>query len=142
MFLGLSIFTHHSQAQQVFNDTILFDITRITQSGNDFRYIVSFEPFGNAPTQGISGGIGLISMCACNCDSLWDAWPRPTDEPDSLLSGGKATITYSSSSGSATSGLFGSSSPNRQRGRINIIQMPNSFIREKPFSLPIIFKEN
>ena len=129
---------------QVFNDTILFKIGRIDNIPNGQRYFLEFQTQGTGPgNPSIFSGIGVLSMCNCYCDSLWDAWPPPRDDSDSLLTGGIGVISYpSTQSSGGGSGIYDSSSGGRQRARLNVIQMPGSFRRQEPFPLQMTYREN
>ena len=131
----------NARGQAVFNDTILFQITGIEQINNGFKYFLEFETQGTGlGNPEAFRGIGVLSMCGCYCDSLWDAWPPPKD---SLLTGGIGVLTYpSTASSGGDGGLFkSSSSGGRQRGRLGVLQMPGSFLRQDPFPLQITYKE-
>lgn len=124
-----------SAQTQIFNDTIYFQIRQIKQVGNDFKYLMDFQGADNTPSQNLSGVI-VLSMCGCYCDSIWDAWPS---EIAGGTPPGTATLSYSSGSGNSP-GAFGAGGPGRQRGRLNIWQMPGSFLRDDPFTLPVVLK--
>ncbi|MEL6252537.1 MAG: hypothetical protein AAFR87_11050 [Bacteroidota bacterium] len=129
--------------QAVFNDTILFKINGIEQVGNAFKYFLEFETQGTGPgNPDAFRGIGVLSMCSCYCDSIWDAWPASPPPDDSLFTG-VGVITYpSTTSSGGNGGLFkSSSSGGRQRGRLGVLQMPGSFLRQDPFPLQITYKE-
>jgi hypothetical protein len=76
-------------------------------------------------------------MCGCYCDSLWDAWPPPSDD---VMLGGAATLSSTYSGSSVSPGTFGVGGLGRHRGVLNIWQMPGSFSLTEAFSLPVIFK--
>lgn len=130
------LWSGHTQAQAVFNDTILFQITkiRLAPNGNSSKYLMEFQT-AQGSTNNLTGKM-VLSMCNCYCDSIWDAWPAPSD---SIMTGGTATLTHMSTSSGNASGSFGLPTSNRQRGMLNIWQMPGSFIRTDPFSLPAMF---
>ena len=134
-------FSHRTaHAQSVFNDTILFKILKTRTYDGGFRYLMEFQSVEQSGGgQGLDlSGKGVLSLCACYCDSIWDAWPAPSD---SVMTGGAATLTLMSTGDSGGGGgIFNIPSPNRQYGRLNIWQMPGSFIRTKPFTLPFTFK--
>ena len=72
--------------QAVFNDTILFQITGIEQINNGFKYFLEFETQGTGlGNPEAFRGIGVLSMCSCYCDSIWDAWPK---DPGVIPGGG------------------------------------------------------
>lgn len=123
-------------AQSVFNDTILFKITRIKPTGQNFRYLMEFTSYDDNGIADKTGQI-VLNMCGCYCDSLWDAWPT---EANGTMTGGGATIDYISSNSSAGSLGIGAGVPRPQRGRLNIWQMPGSFLRTEPFSLPVMLR--
>lgn len=141
LLFGIGLWSGQTQAQAIFNDTILFQILKIRPAnGSDSRYLMDFQTAPGS-TNNFTGKM-VLSMCSCYCDSIWDAWPTPSD---SLMAGGTATITYMSSSGGPPLGTggdigFGTNIPERQRGILNIWQMPGSFLRPDPFSLPVVFK--
>ncbi|MEM6347309.1 MAG: hypothetical protein AAF927_25690 [Bacteroidota bacterium] len=127
------------QAQSVFNDTILFQINRIKTANNSFRYLMTFQTVEPTTAQ-IKTGTMVLSLCYCYCDSLWDAWPN--EVVGGPMMGGTATVDYiGNSSGGANIGAgIGTGLPQRQRGRINIWQMPGSFVRTDPFTLPVMLR--
>ncbi|MEM6801064.1 MAG: hypothetical protein AAF696_06645 [Bacteroidota bacterium] len=129
---------------QVFNDTILFQISRIDNIPNGQRYFMEFQTQGTGPgNPSIFSGIGVMSMCNCYCDSLWDAWPPPREDTDSLLRGGIGVLSYpSTQSSGGGSGIFDSSNGGRQRARLNVIRMPGSFRRQEPFPLQMTYRAN
>ena len=122
----------NARGQAVFNDTILFQITGIEQINNGFKYFLEFETQGTGlGNPEAFRGIGVLSMCSCYCDSIWDAWPAPKD---SLLTGGIGVLTYPSTASSGGDGGL-------RRGRLGVLQMPGSFLRQDPFPLQITYKE-
>ena len=121
--------------QSVFNDTIYFQIIKTRPTTNGAKYLMNFQtvnPFGENYT-----GKMVLSLCACYCDSIWDAWPKTPS--DSIMTGGAATLSsFSSSSGGTGSGLWGSGGPGQFGGRLNIWQMPGSFSLTEAFTLPVV----
>lgn len=137
LLIGLG-FTSSLQAQSVFNDTMLFQINRIKTTNNGFRYLMTFQTVEPSGVQ-IKTGTIVLSMCNCYCDSLWDAWP--SEVVGGPMTGGTATLDYiGGSGGGSIGGGIGSGLPQRQRGRINIWQMPGSFLRTEPFTLPVMLR--
>ncbi|MEL7532201.1 MAG: hypothetical protein AAFN10_12865, partial [Bacteroidota bacterium] len=135
-------FSSSLQAQSVFNDTILFQINRIKTAGNDFRYLMTFQAVEPSGVTAKSGTI-ILSMCNCYCDSLWDAWPSEVN--GGPMVGGTATLDYIGGNGGGGGNIgagIGSGLPQRQRGRINIWQMPGSFLRPDTFTLPVTIRFN
>lgn len=132
LFIGFGFITS-LKAQSIFNDTILFKITDIRTVGNDFRYLIEFETADPNAVK-IKTGTIVMKMCNCYCDSIWDAWPVEVGG----LTGGAATVDYISSSSGG--GGLGSGLPQRQRGRLNIWQMPGSFSLTEAFQLPVILR--
>lgn len=140
--ISICLSTASAFGQAVFNDTIFFKITGIEQLTNGFKYFLEFETQGTGQgNQDSFKGIGLLSMCSCYCDSIWDAWP--TSPPSDSLFGGIGVLTYpSTASSGGDTGLFkSSSSGGRQRGRLGVLQMPGSFLRQDPFPLQITYKK-
>ena len=135
LMFSAGLWSGSSHAQAVFNDTILFRILKVRPAPNGSRYLMDFQ--GAESSNSDFTGKMVLSMCNCYCDSLWDAWPAPSD---SVMAGGTATLTSMSTSNSGNSGGFGNQIPNRQRGVLNIWQMPGSFSLTEAFSLPVVFK--
>lgn len=127
-----------AEAQSVFNDTIYFQIFKTRSTTIGAKYLMDFQ---TAPSVSESfTGKMVLSLCYCYCDSIWDAWPPSPS--DSVMTGGKATLSYASSSGSGGAGIFGNDGPYRLRGRLNIWQMPGSFPLTEAFTLPVVFIKN
>lgn len=126
------------QGLKVFNDTILFSIVQMQIKPNgDRRFLLDFQSVSGA-TQSFSGTI-VMNLCACYCDSIWDAWPTEINNP---VPGGQATISYmSKGKAGGPSGPLGTGNPgNPQRGRLNIWKAPAGINRTSAFTLPVVFK--
>ena len=125
-----------AQKRQVFNDTIYFSLLQISPMGNGHaRMMFGFETTPQSARQ-MTGTI-VLSLCACYCDSIWDAWPKGVTDP---VPGGAATITYmSSSGGSSPGGLSPGNTGKPLRGRLNIWKAPAGIQRNDPFTLPVMF---
>ncbi|MCB0843009.1 MAG: hypothetical protein KDE26_07080 [Bacteroidetes bacterium] len=133
--LGFSLWTGSVSAQAVFNDTIYFQILKTRPTNIGAKYLMTFGTEAGS-TNSFTGKM-VLSLCACYCDSIWDAWPKTPS--DSLMTGGKATLSHSSSGGGGSPGIFGTDGPGRFRGRLNIWQMPGSFSLTEAFTLPVTF---
>lgn len=124
-----------TNAQAVFNDTILFKIVKTRATANGAKYLLEYQTEISS-NQSFSGKM-VLSMCSCYCDSIWDAWPKTPS--DSVMQGGAATLSHYSSKSGSNTGLFSTDSPNKWGGRLNIWQMPGSFSLTEAFTLPVTF---
>lgn len=136
IFLG-----DHLKSQAVFNDTILFSIRnyKFKPIFNDtiLNVMMDFQSkVGNESNRDFTG-IGVLSMCNCYCDSIWDAWPRELGNEGFL--GTTGTAVMRSTIGS--SGLDGVISP-IQRGRITVLREKDGILEENDFYVNFKFKLN
>ena len=134
--ISLTCWTNSANAQAVFNDTIYFSILKTRFIDGDFKYLIDYQVPATEKQSGFTGKM-VLSMCGCYCDSIWDAWPAPSD---SLMAGGIGTIDYLASSVQNNNpGPFSPGPINRHKGRLNIWQMPGSFSLTEAFTLPVAF---
>ena len=74
LFIVFALSLSNLNAQNVQSAPVDFIIKRIknTPNQNKMRMLLNFEV-----TEGSNQftGIGVLSMCGCYCDSIWDAWP-------------------------------------------------------------------
>jgi len=123
-----------ASAQNIWQDTILFQIVKTRPTANGAKYLMNFQTVN--PSGDNFTGKMILSMCSCYCDSIWDAWPKTPS--DSIMTGGTATLTHFARS-SGNSGAWGVGAPNIGNGRLNIWQMPGSFSLTEAFTLPVDF---
>ncbi len=142
LFLLCFAFPQTASAQgkgfQIFNDTIFFSIVQMQiKPDGDRKLLMTFQSVSGS-SQSFSGNI-VMNLCACYCDSIWDAWPSGVNDP---IPGGKATITYMSKGNTGgLSGPLGTGNPGKsQRGRLNIWKAPAGIDRTSAFTLPVVFK--
>lgn len=130
--------TAQGNGAKLFNDTILFSIIQMQiKPDGDRKLLMTFQSVSGS-SQSFSGTI-VMNLCACYCDSIWDAWPSGVNDP---IPGGEATITYMSKGNSGgLSGPLGTGNPGKsQRGRLNIWKAPAGINRTSAFTLPVVFK--
>lgn len=89
-----SISAEMIQGQSVQSSPVNFKIKKLkaNQNTNKLKMLIDMELTDTEAS--FITGIGATSMCACYCDSLWDAWPAPSD---SLFIPGTATLYYMTS---------------------------------------------
>ena len=141
ILLTINTFAEGSlQAQAVFNDTILYAIRnyQFRAGFNDtmmLQVMIDFQTRASNESNRDFSGIGVLSMCGCYCDSIWDAWPREPNDFDFLETEGTAVMRSTIGS----SGLDGVDL-RLQRGRITVLSEKDGILEENDFYVNFKFK--
>jgi hypothetical protein len=120
-------------AQSIQSSPVNFTIKKLTanQSTNKLKMLIDME-LTDAEASFITG-IGVTSLCYCYCDSIWDAWPPPSD---SFNIPGTATLYYMTSGNDGPNASFPGIP---QNGVLGIKSVEGGIDRDTEFNVSLKF---
>ncbi len=138
VFLNLSIFYSSVTAQQMKYVPVEFNINKTRGLGDNLSMLVDFSSTDGSGLK----GIGVLSLCQCACDSLFEWFFPPSDE---IIAGhrGAGLLGFPSTQTAFSASSRSSSGTNRISGSLGVTETIGSRgkNRSTPFWVSFVYRE-